>query len=87
MRAGAKCADLCRKHGMSERTFYALKAKSFGLTVPEAKRLKALEYEEAKLKRLLAEAPLHYLRVTSREIVWLLLEQVRPEFVPVFHRL
>lgn len=53
--AGAKCADLCRKHGMSEGTFYAWKAKYSGMTVSEAKRLKALEDENAKLKRLLAE--------------------------------
>ena len=53
--AGAKCADLCRKHGMSEGTFYAWKAKYSGMTVSEAKRLKALEDENARLKRLLAE--------------------------------
>lgn len=53
--AGAKCADLCRKHGMSEGTFYAWKAKYSGMTVSEAKRLKALEDENANLKRLLAE--------------------------------
>jgi len=53
--AGAKCADLCRKHGMSEGTFYAWKAKFGGMTVSDAKRLKALEDENAKLKTLLAE--------------------------------
>jgi len=53
--AGAKCADLCRKHGMSEGTFYAWKAKYSGMTVSEAKRLKSLEDENAKLKKLLAE--------------------------------
>ena len=47
--------DLCRKHGMSEGTFYAWKAKYSGMTVSEAKRLKALEDENAKLKKLLAE--------------------------------
>ena len=52
---GAKCADLCRKHGMSEGTFYAWKAKYSGMTVSEAKRLKVLEDENAKLKKLLAE--------------------------------
>jgi len=41
--AGAKCADLCRKHGMSEGTFHAWKAKYSGMTVSEAKRLKALD--------------------------------------------
>ena len=56
--AGAKCADLCRKHGMSEGTFYNWKAKFGGMTVPEAKRLKTLEDENAKLKKLLAEAML-----------------------------
>ena len=53
--AGAKCADLCRKHGMSEGTFYAWKSKFGGMTVSDAKRLKALEDENAKLKKLLAE--------------------------------
>ncbi len=53
--AGAKCADLCRKHGMSEGTFYAWKAKFDGMTVSDAKRLKTLEDETAKLKKLLAE--------------------------------
>lgn len=53
--AGAKCADLCRKHGVSEGTFYAWKAKYSGMTVSEAKRLKALEDKNAKLKKLLAE--------------------------------
>lgn len=41
--AGAKCADLCCKHGMSEGTFYAWKAKYSGMTVSETKRLKTLE--------------------------------------------
>ena len=53
--AGAKCADLCRKHGMSEGTFYNWKARFGGMTVSEAKRLKVLEDENAKLKKLLAE--------------------------------
>lgn len=52
---GAKCSDLCRKHGMSEFTSYAWKAKYSGMTVFEAERLKALEEENAKLKKLLAE--------------------------------
>jgi putative transposase len=56
--AGAKTQDLCRKHGISEATFYNWKAKYGGLTVSEARRLKALEQENAKLKRLLAEAEL-----------------------------
>lgn len=53
--AGAKAADLCRKHGISEATFYNWKAKFGGMDVSEAKRLKALEDENAKLKKLLAE--------------------------------
>ena len=64
--AGAKCADLCRKHGMSEGTFYNWKAKFGGMTVSEAKRLKALEDENAKLKKLLAEH-LHSLVVTMSQ--------------------
>ena len=53
--AGAKAADLCRKYGISEATFYNWKAKYGGMDVSEAKRLKALEEENAKLKKLLAE--------------------------------
>ena len=53
--AGAKVADLCRRHGISEATFYNWKAKYGGMEVSEAKRLKALEDENAKLKKLLAE--------------------------------
>ena len=53
--AGAKCADLCRKHGMSAGTLYAWKSKFGGMTVSDAKRLKVLEDENAKLKKLLAE--------------------------------
>jgi putative transposase len=53
--AGAKAADLCRKHGISEATFYNWKAKYGGMEVSEAKRLKTLEDENARLKKLLAE--------------------------------
>ena len=56
--AGAKAADLCRKHGMSEATLYNWKARYGGLDVSDAKRLKALEDENAKLKKLLAESML-----------------------------
>lgn len=56
--AGAKTADLCRKHGISEATFYNWKSKYGGLEVSEVKRLRALEGENAKLKKLLAEAHL-----------------------------
>ena len=53
--AGAKTADICRKHGISSATFYKWKARYGGLEVSDAKRLKALEDENAKLKKLLAE--------------------------------
>src|SRR5271167_3889845 len=53
--AGAKTADLARKHGVSEATLYNWKAKYGGMDVSEAKRLKQLEEENAKLKKLLAE--------------------------------
>ena len=53
--AGAKTAEVCRKHGISGATFYKWKAKYGGLEVSDAKRLKALEDENAKLKKLLAE--------------------------------
>ena len=56
--AGAKTADVCRKHGVSEATFYNWKAKYGGLEVSEAKRLKAMESENARLKKLLADAML-----------------------------
>ena len=56
--AGAKAADLCRKYGMSEATLYNWKAKYGGLEVSEAKRLRALEDENRKLKKLLAESML-----------------------------
>jgi len=56
--AGVATADLCRKHGVSSATFYKWKARYGGLEVSDAKRLKALEDENAKLKRLLADAML-----------------------------
>ena len=56
--AGAKTAAVCRKHGVSEATFYNWKAKYGGLEVSEAKRLKAMESENARLKKLLADAML-----------------------------
>ena len=56
--AGAKTGELARRHGVSEATIYNWKAKYGGLEVSEAKRLRALEDENAKLKRLLAEAML-----------------------------
>ena len=57
---GAKCADLCCKHGMSEGMVYDWKAKVGGMTVSEAKRLKTLEDANAKLKKLLAEQRLDF---------------------------
>ncbi|WP_225421447.1 transposase [Sphingomonas parva] len=56
--AGAVVTELCRKHGISSATFYAWKAKYGGLEVSEARRLKALEDENSRLKRLLADAML-----------------------------
>ena len=56
--SGQKTADVCRRHGISEATFYKWKAKFGGLEVSDAKRLKALEGENTRLKKLLAEAML-----------------------------
>ena len=56
--AGAKVADLFREHGISEQRFYRWKAKYGRMEVSDAKRLKELENENARLKRLLAEAEL-----------------------------
>jgi len=56
--AGVKTADVCRKHGISQQTFYNWKSKYGGMEVSEAKRLKALEDENTRLKKLLAEAML-----------------------------
>jgi putative transposase len=56
--AGQKTADVCRRHGVSEATFYKWKSKFGGMEVSDAKRLKTLEMENAKLKKLLAEAML-----------------------------
>ena len=53
--SGVSTADVCREHGISSATFYKWKAKFGGLEVSDARRLKALEDENAKLKKLLAE--------------------------------
>ena len=53
--AGMPVAEICRKHGISQATFYACKAKFGGMSVSDAKRLKQLEEEKGKLKKLLAE--------------------------------
>jgi putative transposase len=55
---GAKTSDLCRKHGISEATFYNWKSKFGGLDVSEARRLKQLEGENVRLKKLLADSML-----------------------------
>lgn len=56
--AGLATAEVCRKHGISSATFFKWKAKFGGMNVSDARRLKALEDENAKLKKLLAEAML-----------------------------
>jgi putative transposase len=56
--AGVSVADLCRKHGVSDASIYKWKAKFGGMDVSEAKRLRALEDENGKLKRMLADAML-----------------------------
>ena len=56
--AGLPTADVCRRHGISSATFYKWKSKYGGLEVSDARRLKELESENAKLKRLLADAML-----------------------------
>ena len=52
--AGVKTAELCRKHGISDATFYSWKAKYGGMTVSEAARFRTLEDENRRLKKLLA---------------------------------
>ena len=54
--AGMSAADLCRKHGVSDATFYKWRSKYGGMEVSNAKKLRALEAENAKLKKLLAES-------------------------------
>lgn len=56
--AGAKTAEVCRRHGISDATFYKWKAKYGGMEVSDARRLKALEDEKRRLKKLLAESML-----------------------------
>ena len=53
--AGLSAKDLCRKHGISDATFYKWRSKYGGMEVSDARRLKALESENAKLKKMLAE--------------------------------
>lgn len=56
--AGAKVADLCRKHGMSDATYYNWKAKYAGMTISDLKRLKSLEAENRRLKQIVADQAL-----------------------------
>jgi putative transposase len=65
--AGLSAADLCRKHGVSDATFYKWRAKYGGMDVSDAKRLRALQDENAKLKKLLAESMLDV--ATLRELL------------------
>jgi putative transposase len=65
--AGMPIKDLCRRHGFSEASYYLWRSKFGGLSVSDAKRLKALEAENAKLKKLLAEAVLE--QEVTREVL------------------
>ena len=65
--AGLPAAELCRKHGISDATFYKWRAKYGGMDVSDAKRLRALQEENAKLKKLLAESMLDV--ATLRELL------------------
>lgn len=65
--AGVAVKDLCRRHGFSEASYYLWRSKFGGLTVSDAKRLKALEAENARLKKLLAEAMLE--QEVTREVL------------------
>ena len=56
--AGAKVAELCRRHGISSGTYYLWKNKYTNMTVPEAKRLRTLEEENSRLKRIVADQQL-----------------------------
>lgn len=65
--AGVVVKDLCRRHGFSEASYYLWRSKFGGLDVSDVKRLKALEQENARLKRLLAEAVLE--QAVTREVL------------------
>ena len=65
--AGLSAKDLCRKHGISDATFYKWRSKYGGMEVSDARRLKALESENAKLKKMLAEQMLDV--VTLKEML------------------
>jgi putative transposase len=66
--AGAKPADLCRQHGVSEATLYNWRSRYGGMQVSDAKRLRSLEDENRKLKKLLAEAMLD--NAALKDIAW-----------------
>ena len=55
---GTKVGEICRKHGISDATFYNWKSKYSGMTVSELKRMKELEYENSRLKRMFADLSL-----------------------------
>lgn len=65
--AGVPVKELCRRHGFSQGSYYLWRGKYGGLSVPDAKRLKALEAENARLKKLLAEAMLE--QEATREVL------------------
>ena len=64
-RAGLPVAELCRRHGISDATFYNWRSRYGGMEVSDAKRLKALEEENRKLKKLLAESVLDAATLTE----------------------
>ncbi len=70
--SGLRTADVCRKHGISEATFYKYKAKFGGMEASDARKLKALEDENSKLKKLLAETMLDnaILKDVASKNVW-----------------
>jgi putative transposase len=71
--AGAKTSELCRQHGISAATFYGWRSKYGGLEVSEAKRLKQLEEENAKLKRIVADQALDITMLkdlVGKNVVW-----------------
>lgn len=65
--AGAKAVDLCREHGVNDVTFYRWRSRYSGIDISDAKRLKALEIENAKLKKLLTE---HMMDVSALKRCW-----------------
>jgi len=65
--SGLPVKELCRQHGFSEASYYLWRSKFGGMSVPDAKRLKALETENARLKKLLAESMLEL--EVSREVI------------------